>query len=327
MQAGRKAMQLETEWLIQTAVDIENGVITLTQASKNAKIVQKDKLGFPHIRTQVVSPGAVRRGFERLGLKVGFRRGRRETVILEQFRGTILSVQKESGMGATKIYEQLVAKAPNNELFKRITHNMVYKTLRSNSLLKYNKPNKVPQKQRCRYEADNPDLIWHTDLHNFGGQYLIAFIDDYSRYIVHHELIPTKDSGVTKTVLEIAIQYHNRPFCIWTDNGTEFKGHFKELCDSNGIKIVLTQVKNPEQNGKCERFWSTADNCTSPEELRKWVMVYNDMPHMGLPQITVEGRKTHMTPLQRYSQGNHWNPMIPPTWTVDSESKPFNPQN
>ncbi|KAH0791079.1 Integrase core domain containing protein [Histomonas meleagridis] len=222
MKAGRKAMKFDTDWLIQTAVDIENGVTTLMEASKNAKIVQKDRSGFTRIRTQIVSPGAIKRGFEKLGLKVDFRRGRRETVILEQFRGTILSVQKESGMGATKIYEQLVAKAPNNQLFKKITHNMVYKTLKSNSLMKYTKPNQVPQKQRCRYEADNPDLIWHTDLHHFDGQYLIAFIDDYSRYVVHHELIPTKDFDVIKTVLEIAIQYRNRPYCIWTDNGTEF---------------------------------------------------------------------------------------------------------
>ena len=254
MEGGRKAKQLDPEWLVQTAIDIENGKISLNEASKNALIIVKDRAGFPHKVPQIVSPGTIKRGFEKLGLKVNFKKGRRETVILELFKGTILSVQKESGMGATKIYEQLVAKAPNNPLFKRITHNMVYKTLKSNSLLKYTKPPKGPQKVRCRYEANNPDLIWHTDLHHFAGQYLIAFIDDYSRYVVHHELIPTKDSGVVKTVLDIAIQHNNRPFCIWTDNGTEFKGHFKEFCNSKGIKIVLTEVANPEQNGKCERF-------------------------------------------------------------------------
>ena len=327
MKGGRNAIMFNTEWLLETAAEIERGSTTLTKAASNARVVLKDIDGSSLTIFQPVGPNTLKRGFERMGIKIDFKKGPRETVILEQFKGTILSVQKETGMGATKVYEQLVSRSQNNELYESITHHMVYKTLKSNSLLKYSKPPKVAQKVRCRYEANYSDLIWHTDLHHFAGQYLIAFIDDYSRYVVHMDLIPTKDSEVIKTVLDIAIQYHNRPFCIWTDNGTEFKGHFKEFCNSNGIKIVLTQVKNPEQNGKCERFWETADNCKSPEELKNWVAAYNDMPHLGLPKITVNGRKTHMTPLQRYNEENHWNPSIQPTWTVDGISKEFNPPN
>ena len=102
-------------------------------------------------------------------------------------------------------------------------------------------------------------------------------------------------------------------------NGPDFRHQF------NNIKIVLTEVANPEQKGKCERFWRTADNCKSPEELRNWIWAYNNMPHMGLPKIIVEGRKTHMTPNQRYTEGNHWNSSIIPRWTVDGVSKEFKP--
>ena len=327
MEGGRKCIEFDYEWLVETAAAIEKGAITLTEAAANALLVYKDKDGNPQTVIHQVGPNTLKNGFENNGIEVKFKKGPRETVILEQFKGTILSVQRETGMGSTKVYEQLVARSQNNPLFKKISHHMVYKTLKNNSLLKYNKPPKAAQKVRCRYEADYPDLIWHTDLHHFAGQYLIAFIDDYSRFVVHVELIPTKDSDVVKTVLAIALQYHNRPFCIWTDNGTEFKGHFKEFCNSNSIRIVLTEVANPEQNGKCERFWRTADNCKNPDELQNWVAAYNDMPHMGLPKITVNGRKTHMSPLQRYNQGNHWNPTIPPTWTVDGVSKEFNPPN
>ena len=326
MKGGRYRLNFERNWLLDTAIAIEKGNKTLTQAAERAHVIILSPNGDTQEVVQSVSPNTLKRAFQRMGLLVPIRKGPKETVIVEQFKGVILSVQRETGMGATKVFEQIVARSEENPLFERISHNMVYKTLQDNSLLKYRKPAK-PSQKRCRYEADYPDLIWHTDLHNFAGQYLIAFIDDYSRYVVHVELLPTKDSSVIKTVFEIAIQHNNRPFCIWTDNGTEFKGHFKQFCDSNNIKIVLTKVANPEQNGKCERFWRTADNCKDPGELRQWVNAYNNMPHMGLPQITVNGRKTHMSPMQRYSNGTHWNQSIKPTWTVDGISKEFQPPN
>jgi transposase InsO family protein len=38
------------------------------------------------------------------------------------------------------------------------------------------------------------------------------------------------------------------------DNGSEFKLHFKYLCDSYGIMRKLTMVKNPQANGILERI-------------------------------------------------------------------------
>lgn len=178
MEGGRTPYEFDSIWLIQIASDIQNGRITLEKAAREAKIVISNGEATQTL-TKRVSPYALKRALERNGIKIDFKKGRRKVVILEQFKGTILSVQEETGMGATKVYEQIVARTQSNELYKNISHYMVYNTLKNNSLLKYKKPAKVPQKYRCRYEADNPDLIWHTDLHHFAGQYLIAFIDDY----------------------------------------------------------------------------------------------------------------------------------------------------
>ena len=112
---------------------------------------------------------------------------------------------------------------------------------------------------------------------------------------------------------------------MWTDNGKEFKGDFKKFLEENGIKQVLSKVKNPQQNGKCERFWGTAEKCKNIEELRNWIHVYNNTAHCGLPQKTVNDRKTHETPNQRYFYGVKWNLTISPTWKVDGVVKPFVP--
>ena len=325
MKAGRSRIHLSQVWLIKIAADIENGATTLLDACKDAEVIIEDKNGFPHIQKRIVSPGTVKRELKEIGIELNMRPGRRHTLHLTQMEDIILQEHERSKMGATKVYEQIVAQSEGNTLYQNITHSMVYKTFLKHKILKFTKSPEKPLKVRCRYEANNPNLIWHTDLHNFDGQYLIAFIDDYSRVVVHYEVIPTKESAITKTVLEIAVQFNNRPFCIWTDNGTEFKGDFKIFCEENGIKIALTEVANPQQNGKCERFWKTADLCKNVEELRRWVQEYNNVPHFGLPQITVAGRKTHMSPIQRFNQGVKWNLTIPPKWTVDGETKDFIP--
>ena len=188
---------------------------------------------------------------------------------------------------------------------------------------------RAPQTQkviRCRYEANYADLIWHTDLHMFNGAYLMAFIDDFSRYILHYEIITSKNAIVTSHVLERALQKGNIPFSVWTDNGGEFMAEFLGVLIRNNIKKVLTQPNTPQQNGKNERFWATADCCTNQEELKNWVEQYNSIPHSGLPTVTVLNRKTHMSPIQRYQPEYRWNPLIAPTWTVDGVSKPFNPK-
>ena len=193
-------------------------------------------------------------------------------------------------MGSTKTYERIVAQSIYDKVMKTVSHRMVYNTFKENNLLKYTKPLNPSPIQRCRYEADYVDLIWHTDLHNFNDQYLIAFIDDYSRFIVHYELIPNKYAAITSGVLERALANNNRPFSIWTDNGGEFKAEFLGTLEKNNIKQVLSDHYTPQQNGKCERFWSTADLCSTFEQLNNWIQVYNTIPHMGLPKIIVEGR-------------------------------------
>jgi hypothetical protein len=54
---------------------------------------------------------------------------------------------------------------------------------------------KIKPKQRCRYEADYTNLIWHTDPNHFHhGEWVIAWIDDRSRLCLGVKSLPNKSS-------------------------------------------------------------------------------------------------------------------------------------
>ena len=324
---GRPQYVVQTEWLLKTAADIEQGVTTINSACQSVPVVQKRKGNFSTYIYKRLSRYTLIEVFERNGIKVDRKSGRLQKPIYEQVKQQIMNVCSETKMGSTKTYETIVARSVGNAILKTVSHRMVYNTMKQENLLKFSREPQTPKVTRCRYEANYADLIWHTDLHIFNGAYLIAFIDDYSRYIVYWEIITSKDAITTSNVLSKALADNNRPFSIWTDNGGEFKGEFYGVMIRNNIKKVLTDPYTPQQNGKCERFWATADNCADQEALKKWISTYNNMPHLGLPEIRVDGRKTHFSPAQRYTDAEHkWNPTITPTWTVDGISKPFKPK-
>jgi hypothetical protein len=77
-------------------------------------------------------------------------------------------------------------------------------------------PEKPVRQHDHRFVAKYVDYLWHTDLHEIvipdeetGGLrtiYLIAFLDDASRYIMHHRLIADKRSETCAAVLSEALQ-------------------------------------------------------------------------------------------------------------------------
>ena len=58
-----------------------------------------------------------------------------------------------------------------------------------------------------------------------------------------------------------------RPRYITYDNGSEFKLHFKYLCDTYGIKRKPTTVKNPQANAILERVHQVIVNMLRTSEI------------------------------------------------------------
>lgn len=160
----------------------------------------------------------------------------------------------------------------------------------------------APQIHDQRYVAKYAGQAWHTDLHftekyldeDFKQYYLIAYIDDRSRKIVHYELLEQKTMELTAESLINALDKCNKPKTIIIDNGKEFVGKtFKNALKTRKIQCHCVTPYTPEENGKIERFWQTLEN-TKPKEKRlrgeyldSLIQEYNTVwHHHGLKEIT-----------------------------------------
>jgi hypothetical protein len=88
----------------------------------------------------------------------------------------------------------------------------------------------------------------------------LPMVKQLRRHTVNGKELLIADEIFDKTLEQIAklvnktwvCRYPQCPHLIY-DNGSEFKLHFKYLCESNGIKRKPTTVKNPRANGILER--------------------------------------------------------------------------
>ena len=132
--------------------------------------------------------------------------------------------------------------------------------------------------KRWRKEQDKatrPDQIWATDLMYLmvGGvtYYFVSFLDEYSRYVVHHELLLGMDAVSVSLAAQRAIDSLpkgadglplTRPL-IRSDNGSSYVSkEFKVVLTENGLSHHKITPHCPEENGKIER-----SNRTIREEL------------------------------------------------------------
>ncbi len=158
-----------------------------------------------------------------------------------------------------------------------------------------------------RYVKRHPGEMVHTDssfLPRISGEaittpkeFLYVFIDDYSRTLFA-DILPDQTSYSAAIVLDEAIQM--MPFeieCMYSDNGKEFKGAFKQLCAEYEIPQQFTRPYRPQTNGKAERVIKTIKGLLgkhhfiSREERRRILYAivrhYNHIrPHQSLGSIS-----------------------------------------
>lgn len=167
--------------------------------------------------------------------------------------------------------------------------------------LKMNRRKRPSQIKFVKYEWPRPNMLWHTDWTTcpFTGKQLIAFIDDYSRYIVHAEYFEHATTENTILAFANAIAKHGKPENILTDNGSQFtparseKGPFTIWCENHGIKHILGRVHHPQTNGKIERWFGTykMEFQYGRDTLDSFVNYYNnERLHQGIGYKTPSDR-------------------------------------
>ena len=119
-----------------------------------------------------------------------------------------------------------------------------------------------------RFERTRPNELWQTDLFTFVLKrenrrvHLVAFLDDYSRFIVGFGLYASASGALVREVFEAAIANFGAPEEVLTDNGTQYhtwrgKSAFTKLCERRGIRQIVAAPRRPQTLGKIERFWGT----------------------------------------------------------------------
>ena len=124
-----------------------------------------------------------------------------------------------------------------------------------------------PDKVR-RFERAKSNQMWQSDLFTFVLKrqnrrvYLVAFMDDHSRFIVSYGLHASQSTALVLEVLEAGIANYGPPEEILTDNGPQYvtwrgKSQFTRRLEKRGIRQIVAKPKRPQTLGKIERFWGT----------------------------------------------------------------------
>jgi transposase InsO family protein/transposase-like protein len=153
------------------------------------------------------------------------------------------------------------------------------------------------------FERATPNQMWQTDIFTFklGGKYAyaVAFLDDYSRYVVNLGLYrsPTAESVVE--TYRVAVGEYSVPKEMLTDRGPQYynwrgKSRFASELQKDRVAHLVSRPQHPMTLGKVERFWATMwqeflvraqfDSFESARDrLKLWVKYYNHRrPHQGI---------------------------------------------
>jgi transposase InsO family protein len=175
----------------------------------------------------------------------------------------------------------------------------------------------INQRQGYRqFQREKPNDLWQIDIAgvqsitNLGKVFLIALLDDSSRFVVAAEYFKDQKGMNIIKVVRDAVMGYGRPNQILSDNGTQFRNligelgtKYSNLLTHLGIKPIFAQHNHPQTKGKLERWFGTVKqmflvearhhfNTTEGSTLKdfnsmfkEWLHWYNNKkPHRGLPK-------------------------------------------
>jgi len=129
-------------------------------------------------------------------------------------------------------------------------------------------------------KATRPNERWLTDLMQIqvgaGTYYVVGFLDECSRYIVHHEVLTGMDGISVSLAAQAAVETlpkgaDGQPVVkpvIQSDNGSSFIAReFLQVLKEHGLGHHRIRPHCPEENGVIERSFRTLREALAGEEL------------------------------------------------------------
>lgn len=132
-----------------------------------------------------------------------------------------------------------------------------------------------------RFQKRNRNQLWHSDI-KYGpylpigpnGEkkqvYLVTFIDDATRFILHGAFYPTLDQRIVEDAFRRAIQKYGAPEAVYFDNGRQYRTKWMtRTCSKLKTRLLYAKPYSPEATGKVERFNRVVDGFLSEAALEK----------------------------------------------------------
>jgi transposase InsO family protein len=177
-----------------------------------------------------------------------------------------------------------------------IPHNKIHEYLLERGYASESR-RKKKQRKRCRYERRHSLSLVHTDWLVYNRRKAIGYTDDASRKLLalgeFRNATWLNSVGVLKIAEEHAERFNGHisdlnsdrgsQFCVNTTPGYKVESRFQKYLKTRGIRHIPSRVKNPQTNGKMERWVQEykrhRDKFKSSEEFMAW---YNNRLHGAL---------------------------------------------
>jgi len=142
----------------------------------------------------------------------------------------------------------------------------VRRHLQAAELMPESSPPKKRNLTRPRFfERATPNQMWQSDIFTFrlGGRYayVIAFLDDYSRFLVGADMFRSPTAATVIEVYRVAVGEFQSPKEMLTDNGRQYTswrgtGRFEAELKKDRVAHFKSRPHHPMTLGKIERFWA-----------------------------------------------------------------------
>jgi len=172
--------------------------------------------------------------------------------INKEIENRILFLRKKTGFGENKLIEYI-----------SLGHTSINKVLNKYKLTKPFE-NRRKRIKYIRWQREHSNSLWQMDISDqkVAGMYLLAVIDDCSRYCIGLTPLKQISTAIITKVLDDLIAEYRKPREILTDNGSVFglrskHSKFDRWCRRRGIKHIRTAIHSPTTTGKIERLFQT----------------------------------------------------------------------
>jgi transposase InsO family protein len=207
-----------------------------------------------------------RKRFEKLGPAglLGHRKGHQGSQLPEPTRRAILMMKEaHPDWGQDRIHDMLI-RTEGLEASARAVQRVLFEA----GYEVQEAPTRPHPPKAKRFERKRPNELWQTDLFSFMLKrqrqrvHLVAYMDDFSRFVVGFGLHASASGAMVREVFEQSIGNFGAPEQVLTDNGSQYhtwrgKSAFAKLCERRGISQLVASPRRPQTLGKIERFWGT----------------------------------------------------------------------